>query len=289
MARIIGGVGTTHVPSIGNAIAKGLQQDPYWKPFFDGFSAVHRWLRRYAARCRRGVLQRPRAELLSRQDADIRDRCGGANIATPTRAGACRCRGRSRAMRRFPGTSSNRWSPTNSTSRLARRCWSITPSRSRWRCCGRGRQTGRCAPSRSPSTPSSIRCHRRRGATNSARRSVARSTATSRMCACWWSAPAGCRTNSTASAPASSTRTSTCGVSINSSGIPRALTRYSTLKIIQEAGTQGVELLNWIAMRGALTGRVGKLHSNYHVPISNTASAVLLLENEAQAEMRKAG
>ena len=44
MARIIGGVGTTHVPSIGNAIAKGLQQDPYWKPFFDGFSPVHRWL-----------------------------------------------------------------------------------------------------------------------------------------------------------------------------------------------------------------------------------------------------
>ena len=46
MARIIGGVGTTHVPSIGNAIAKGLQQDPYWKPFFDGFSAVHHWLAR---------------------------------------------------------------------------------------------------------------------------------------------------------------------------------------------------------------------------------------------------
>ena len=44
MATIIGGVGTTHVPSIGNAIAKGLQQDPYWKPFFDGFSAVHHWL-----------------------------------------------------------------------------------------------------------------------------------------------------------------------------------------------------------------------------------------------------
>src|SRR5215470_4283200 len=44
MAHIIGGVGTTHVPSIGNAIAKGLQQDPYWKLFFDGFSAVHTWL-----------------------------------------------------------------------------------------------------------------------------------------------------------------------------------------------------------------------------------------------------
>jgi protocatechuate 4,5-dioxygenase beta chain len=68
-----------------------------------------------------------------------------------------------------------------------------------------------------------------------------------------------------------------------------ALARYSTLKIVEEAGTRGVELLNWIAMRGALTGRVSKLHSNYHVPISNTASALLVLENAAQAELRKAG
>jgi protocatechuate 4,5-dioxygenase, beta chain len=44
MARITGGVGTTHVPAIGNAIAKGLQQHPYWKPFFDGFPNAHKWL-----------------------------------------------------------------------------------------------------------------------------------------------------------------------------------------------------------------------------------------------------
>src|SRR5262245_6202773 len=44
MARIVGGIGTTHVPSIGNAIAKGLQRDPYWKPFFDGFADARKWL-----------------------------------------------------------------------------------------------------------------------------------------------------------------------------------------------------------------------------------------------------
>jgi protocatechuate 4,5-dioxygenase, beta chain len=70
---------------------------------------------------------------------------------------------------------------------------------------------------------------------------------------------------------------------------PAALTRYSTHKIVEEAGTQGVELLNWIAMRGALTGRVAKVHGNYHIPISNTASALLVLENDALSEMRKAG
>jgi protocatechuate 4,5-dioxygenase beta chain len=46
MARIIGGVATTHVPSIGKAIAEKKQNDPYWKPFFRGFDYVHYWLAR---------------------------------------------------------------------------------------------------------------------------------------------------------------------------------------------------------------------------------------------------
>src|SRR5574337_1552199 len=44
MARLIGSVGTSHIPAIGGAIAKNLQQDPYWKPFFDGFPPVRDWL-----------------------------------------------------------------------------------------------------------------------------------------------------------------------------------------------------------------------------------------------------
>ena len=44
MARIVGGITTSHVPAIGGAIAKGLQSDPYWKPFFDGFVPVRHWL-----------------------------------------------------------------------------------------------------------------------------------------------------------------------------------------------------------------------------------------------------
>jgi protocatechuate 4,5-dioxygenase beta chain len=71
-------------------------------------------------------------------------------------------------------------------------------------------------------------------------------------------------------------------------GDPAQLAGYSTLKIVEEAGTQGVELLNWIAMRGALTGRVSKVHGNYHVPISNTASALLVLENHVEPALLKA-
>ena len=44
MAQLIGGLATSHIPSIGNAIAKNLQQDPYWKPFFDGFPPIRQWL-----------------------------------------------------------------------------------------------------------------------------------------------------------------------------------------------------------------------------------------------------
>src|SRR6478752_407357 len=45
MATILGGIFTSHVPAIGNAIAKGVQDDPYWAPFFAGYAPVHDWLR----------------------------------------------------------------------------------------------------------------------------------------------------------------------------------------------------------------------------------------------------
>src|SRR3989344_4096443 len=32
------------IPAMGNAIHKGLQNDPYWKPFFDGFPPIRQWL-----------------------------------------------------------------------------------------------------------------------------------------------------------------------------------------------------------------------------------------------------
>ncbi len=44
MAKIVGTVNTSHIPAIGGAIHKGLQNDPYWKPFFDGFPPVRDWL-----------------------------------------------------------------------------------------------------------------------------------------------------------------------------------------------------------------------------------------------------
>ena len=62
---------------------------------------------------------------------------------------------------------------------------------------------------------------------------------------------------------------------------PEALLQHDALDIVELAGSQGVEILNWIAARGALTGSVRELASNYHVPISNTAAATVLLEHRA--------
>ena len=44
MANILGGLATSHIPAIGGAIHKGRQQEPYWKPFVDGFPPISRWL-----------------------------------------------------------------------------------------------------------------------------------------------------------------------------------------------------------------------------------------------------
>lgn len=44
------------------------------------------------------------------------------------------------------------------------------------------------------------------------------------------------------------------------------------------ADTHGVELLMWLAMGGTLGAAARALHVNYHIPISNTASGLVLLE-----------
>ncbi|MDR2214852.1 MAG: gallate dioxygenase [Nevskiaceae bacterium] len=44
MARIIGGVATSHTPTIGFAIDAQKQNDPVWAPIFEGYKPVQKWL-----------------------------------------------------------------------------------------------------------------------------------------------------------------------------------------------------------------------------------------------------
>ncbi len=44
MARIVAGIGTSHVPAIGAAIDLGKTQEPYWTRVFDGFEESKKWI-----------------------------------------------------------------------------------------------------------------------------------------------------------------------------------------------------------------------------------------------------
>jgi gallate dioxygenase len=44
MARIIGGIGTSHTPTIGFALDAGKQQDPAWAPIFAAYAPLKGWL-----------------------------------------------------------------------------------------------------------------------------------------------------------------------------------------------------------------------------------------------------
>ena len=43
--RIVAGIGTSHVPSLGGAYVRQRTQEPAWKPLFDAYVPVREWLR----------------------------------------------------------------------------------------------------------------------------------------------------------------------------------------------------------------------------------------------------
>lgn len=59
---------------------------------------------------------------------------------------------------------------------------------------------------------------------------------------------------------------------------PEGLTEISHTHLLREAGSEGIELVMWLIMRGALGDDVKELHRHYHVPASNTAVGHMVLE-----------
>jgi protocatechuate 4,5-dioxygenase beta chain len=58
------------------------------------------------------------------------------------------------------------------------------------------------------------------------------------------------------------------------------LAQVPHINYVREAGSEGVELVMWLIMRGALNDEVDLKHRFYHVPASNTAVGHLVLENK---------
>jgi protocatechuate 4,5-dioxygenase beta chain len=64
---------------------------------------------------------------------------------------------------------------------------------------------------------------------------------------------------------------------------PAALTRISHTEYMREAGSEGVEMVMWHVMRGALERDAAEVYRHYHVPASNTAAALMILENRSHS------
>jgi len=65
----------------------------------------------------------------------------------------------------------------------------------------------------------------------------------------------------------------------NLSADPQKLVAMPHLDYMREAGSEGIELVMWLIMRGAMDDHVREVRRFYHVPASNTAVGHIILEN----------
>ncbi len=286
MAKIIGGVATTHVPSIGKAIAEKKQNDPYWKPFFRGFDYVHYWLAR----------EKPDVAVVFYNDHGLNfflDR-----LPTFAVGAASEYKNQDEGWgipvsRSIAGDPALSWHIINN---LVADEFDITmcqemlvdhavtiPMTLMW---PGEKWTVRIVPISINTVqhplPSVKRCL-------NLGRSVGRAVQ---------SYPQDLRVMIVGTGGLSHQLDGKRAGFINKEfdqlcmdklvGEPEALTRYSIHDLVEESGAQGVEFLNWMAMRGALTGQVREVHRNYHIPISNTAAATVVLENRDEAARQAA-
>ncbi|HEY0107628.1 MAG TPA: class III extradiol dioxygenase family protein [Rhizomicrobium sp.] len=277
MARIVGGLGTSHVPAIGAAIAAGRQQEPYWRPFFDGYPAVHRWLK---AACPDVVVifyndhglnffldKMPTFAVGAAKEYRNADEGWGLPVQRP-----------------FAGDPDFSWHVieallaeqfdlTTRQEMLVDHAVTV-PMSLMWP--GQGDWPAKIVPIAVNTVqhplPSAARCFRLGQAVG---RAIERYAPNLNVLVV---GSGGLSHQLDGARAGFINKPFDLFCMDRLVDDPQALTKYSTADLVEQAGTQGVELLNWLAMRGALGGRVSKVHSNYHVPVSNTASGILLLE-----------
>jgi protocatechuate 4,5-dioxygenase beta chain len=287
MARIIGGIGTTHVPAIGKAIADGKQKDPYWSPFFRGFDYVQRWL----------TDERPDVAVVFYNDHGLNFFLDKLPTFAVGAANEYRNEDEgwgipvSRAARGIPELSwhlierlvADEFDITMCQDMLIDHALTI-PLSLIWP--GRGDWPVRVVPIAINTVqhplPSLARCLE-------LGRSVGRALQDYRDDLKVVVIGTGGLSHQLDGARAGFINKEFdlhCLDTLEKR--PDELTRYSVPEFIERAGAQGIEFLNWMAMRGALTGRVQETHRNYHIPISNTAAATLVLKNEPAQTKRRA-
>ena len=278
MARIIGGIGTSHIPAIGKAISRGLQNEPYWKPFFDGYKIVHSWL----------DWVRPDVAVVIYNDHGLNFFLD--NMPTFAVGAAAQYQNADEGwglpvVPPFPGCPELSWhiiesliahefDITTCQEMLVDHAFAV-PMALLW-----PQKDSRPVLTIPISLntvqfplPSPARCYKLGQAIGRAIESFNQDL----------------RVLVVATGGLSHQLDGTRAGFINTEfdrmcldkivTDPISLTRYSTHDLVRYSGAQGVELLMWLVMRGALTGNVSEKHHHYHVPISNTAAGVIVLEN----------
>lgn len=275
MAKIIGGLTTSHVPAIGGAIARGLQGEPYWKPFFDGFLPVHEWLKDV----------KPDVAVVFYNDHGLNfflDKMPTFAIgAAPEYRNADEGWGIP-TLPPFKGELDLSW---HIIEHLVDREFDVTtcqemlvdhaftlPLKLFW-------------PRGVPVTTVPVCINTVQFPLPSARRCFALGQAVGEAIRAWDSdkrvvviGTGGLSHQLDGERAGFINKTFDLKFMDSLVNDPEWATQYSIHELVEKTGTQGVELLMWLATRGAVPGRVRKVHSNYHIPISNTAAGMMALE-----------
>ena len=276
MARIVGAVTTSHVPAIGRAIARNLQGDPYWKPFFDGFGPVHDWLARV----------RPDIAVVLYNDHGLNfflDKMPTFSVgAAPQYENADEGWGIP-TLPAFPGDQALSW---HLIEHLVDREFDITtcqemlvdhavtlpmallwPGSDAWPV----RMVPVCINTVQFPLPSAARCYKLGQALGEA---IASYDEDLRVVVI---GTGGLSHQLDGRRAGFINKAFDLEFMDRLVSDPQWVTQYSIPQLVELAGTQGVELLMWVAARGALPAKVTRLHSNYHIPISNTASGLMVM------------
>jgi protocatechuate 4,5-dioxygenase beta chain len=279
MAQIVGGIATSHIPSIGKAIARRLHEDPAWKDFFDGYKPVHQWLGQvkpdtavviYNDHGLNFFLDKmPTFAVGAAREYRNEDEGWGLPVAGP-----------------FPGNPELSWHLIESLvadefditmcqEMLVDHAFTV-PMALLWP--GKDRRTVKTVPVSINTvqiplaTPA--RCLKLGQAIGRALASFSKDEKVVVV----GTGGLSHQLDGTRAGFINKKFDRMCVDKIVND--PEYFTRFSVADLIRESGAQGVELLMWIIMRGALVGSVSEIHTSYHVPVSNTAAAVMVLENK---------
>ncbi|HEY7671369.1 MAG TPA: class III extradiol dioxygenase family protein [Gammaproteobacteria bacterium] len=280
MARIVGGICTSHIPAIGAAIARGTQNDAYWQPFFAGYPPVREWLAEV----------KPDIAVMIYNDHGLNfflDKLPTFAIgAAPEYRNADEGWGLP-TLAPYPGDPQLSWhviesvvaaefDVTSCQEMLVDHAFTVPlallwPDRSQMRV----KTLPIAINTVQHPLPTPLRCYKFGAAIGRALASYPKDIDVVVI----GTGGLSHQLDGQRAGFINKEFDLMCLDAIVSD--PRALTNYSIHELVELAGTQGVELINWLVMRGALTGKVTKLHSHYHIPVSNTAAGLLLLENAA--------